>query len=250
MEWEDSKDEEPLVGGRLTLGVVRVGDTVRRPHSPASEFTEKLLSLLEERGFLGAPRFMGRDERGRDVLNFIPGTVPVKWRRFEDEQVGQAGSLLRQFHDATRDSVLCGSAPVVCHNDAGPNNVIFQHERPIAFIDFDMAGPGEPILDIGYMAWAWCVSSKPKRQPVTLQASQVRLLAEAYGLGRADSRDLPDAIIARQRRNITFWNERREHYVEGESVSSLAKIDEVIAWSHEEVAYTIEHRATFASALS
>jgi hypothetical protein len=38
--------EVPLGGGRLTAGVVKVGDTVRRPVSLASPFTAMLLSHL------------------------------------------------------------------------------------------------------------------------------------------------------------------------------------------------------------
>ncbi|MGC3860229.1 hypothetical protein ACPSM1_08585 [Micromonospora chersina] len=38
--------EQPLAGGRLTAGVVRVGDTVRRPASPASGFVARLLAHL------------------------------------------------------------------------------------------------------------------------------------------------------------------------------------------------------------
>jgi hypothetical protein len=46
----------------MTRGVVRVGDTVRRPATPASTYVAALLDLLEQRGFAGAPRYLGRDE--------------------------------------------------------------------------------------------------------------------------------------------------------------------------------------------
>jgi len=39
----------------MTAGVVRVGETVRRPRSPASAFTALLLSQLALAGFDGAP---------------------------------------------------------------------------------------------------------------------------------------------------------------------------------------------------
>jgi hypothetical protein len=53
----------PLAGGRATPGVVRVGDTVRRPLKPDSERVHALLALLERHGFDGAPRFLGIDPR-------------------------------------------------------------------------------------------------------------------------------------------------------------------------------------------
>ncbi|MFF1916255.1 hypothetical protein ACFVYE_32640 [Streptomyces sp. NPDC058239] len=38
--------EIPLTGGRITKGVVRVGDTVRRPVGPHSPFVHRLLRHL------------------------------------------------------------------------------------------------------------------------------------------------------------------------------------------------------------
>ncbi|MFG1755530.1 hypothetical protein [Streptosporangium sandarakinum] len=49
--------EIPLVGGDVTEGVVRVGDTVRRPVGPNAPLVHALLRHLEE----GAPRFLGID---------------------------------------------------------------------------------------------------------------------------------------------------------------------------------------------
>ena len=43
--------EIPLKGGRSTDGVVRVGDTLRRPHKQESEFVNSVLKYLEEQGY-------------------------------------------------------------------------------------------------------------------------------------------------------------------------------------------------------
>src|SRR6478752_1949254 len=53
--------------------VVRSGQTVRRPQRPNSDAIHALLGHLEEAGFDGAPRFLGTDVRGREVLSYIPG---------------------------------------------------------------------------------------------------------------------------------------------------------------------------------
>jgi len=60
-----SEVETPLLGGRKTDGVVRIGDTVRRPVSARSSRVHDLLSYLERENFDGAPRFLGIDEQGR-----------------------------------------------------------------------------------------------------------------------------------------------------------------------------------------
>jgi hypothetical protein len=62
-------DVIPLTGGRITEGVVRVGDTVRRPTTSKSAFTAELLQLLERNGFDGAPRYLGQDDEGRALLH-------------------------------------------------------------------------------------------------------------------------------------------------------------------------------------
>ncbi|MGW1786136.1 hypothetical protein ACWCQQ_44745 [Streptomyces sp. NPDC002143] len=122
----------PLRGGRITEGVVRIGDTVRRPASAASPFVASLLDLLESRGFAGAPRYLGRDQAGRDTFSFVPGWVPSKFRPWTDAQVAAAGVLARAMHEVTRGSDLAGQRQVVCHHDLGPNNAVFQDETPVA----------------------------------------------------------------------------------------------------------------------
>jgi hypothetical protein len=153
-----AEPEVPLGGGRLTSGVVKVGGTVRRPASP---FAAMLLSHLALVGFDGAPRYLGEDGLGRQVLTFVPGDVPAKWRAFGDEQVARAGMLLRRMHDASRGlAERVGGGDVVCHHDPGPNNTVFRDGLPVAFIDFDFAAVGDPLEDVGYVAWSWCISSK------------------------------------------------------------------------------------------
>ena len=58
--------------------VVRVGDTVRRVPGAASQAIHALLRHLELVGFSGAPRCLGFDDKGREILTFIPGEVAVR----------------------------------------------------------------------------------------------------------------------------------------------------------------------------
>ncbi|MEU4110978.1 aminoglycoside phosphotransferase family protein [Streptomyces sp. NPDC027717] len=237
----------PLRGGRITEGVVRIGDTVRRPASAASPFVASLLDLLESRGFTGAPRYLGRDQAGRDIFSFLPGWVPPKFRPWTDAQVAAAGTLVRAMHDATRGSDLAGQHQVVCHHDLGPNNAVFQDETPVAFIDFDMAAPGSPLEDVGYMSWLWCVSSKAGAPPVDVQATQVRVLADAYGLAGPERAVLVDAMLERQARNARFWAEVQAGFMTVEATDQ--QISDRIAWSRREHEHTAEHRKVFEDAL-
>lgn len=238
----------PLGGGRLTPGVVKVGGTVRRPVSPASRLTAMVLSHLAAEGFDGAPRYLGEDDLGRVILTFVPGEVPAKWRAFDDEHVARAGMLLRRMHDASRGlAERLADGEVVCHHDPGPNNTVFRDDLPVAFIDFDLAAVGDPLQDVGYMAWSWCISSKPARGLPTEQARQVRVLADAYGLSADQRRRLVTAIEERFVRNECFWREWADVDPRGHEGPGAA---EVLAWTRQEAAYFASCRKVFAGVLN
>ncbi|MFF0269400.1 phosphotransferase [Kribbella sp. NPDC004536] len=221
--------EQPLTGGRMTPGVVRVGDTVRRP---ASSFTAVLLELLADKDF--TPNYLGRDEKGRDILTYLEGDVPSRYQRWEDQQIAAAAVILRAFHDATRNTHLAGDHKVVCHHDPAPTNFVFNDGVPTAIFDFDLAAPGDPLEDLGYAAWTWCIASK-HADPLR-QAHQVAVLANAYGL--EDTTPLTDAILQSQLNNAQFWADR-----------PCEAAPERIAWSHREHAFVTTNRHTFEAAL-
>lgn len=59
--------EQPLTGN-VTRGLVRVGDTVRRPAGPWTDAVDALLRHLHDVGFPGAPRPLGRRCRRERAL--------------------------------------------------------------------------------------------------------------------------------------------------------------------------------------
>lgn len=123
----------------MSTGVVRVGNTVRRPAGPHTPAVHALLAYLHAAGFEGAPRPLGIDDRGREVLSFIPGTVP--WPdRFDllepPQRLARAARLIREFHDAVtgfvppagaRWQVLIpaeGEGEIIAHHDLAPWNLV------------------------------------------------------------------------------------------------------------------------------
>lgn len=150
-----SDPEIPLTGGRATPGLVRVGATVRRPQSPQSEFVHQVLRSLAERGFSGAPRFLGVDDRDREILTFLPGDVPSDLGIFTEAQLAAAARLLRSLHDTTAALGLRGTSEIICHGDPSPCNAVFHDGLPYAWIDFDSAHAGSRSDDLGYAAWLW-----------------------------------------------------------------------------------------------
>jgi len=101
--------EIPLLGGDVSEGLVKVGDTVRRPLGPNSAVIHAVLQHLQQVGFDGAPRLLGVDDQGREVLTFIEGEVAGRprppWMADED-RLRSVARLLRDFHRAMEGFVL------------------------------------------------------------------------------------------------------------------------------------------------
>src|SRR4051794_1875380 len=145
--------EVPLEGGRVTTGIVRVGDTVRRPAGPWTPAVQAFLRHLEAQGFAGAPRALGTDEQGREGLSYVPGIT--LWPHAidlldDDRNIARVGRLVRDLHDASASFVLPAGCtlghyandpvggPLVAHNDLGPWNIVVDAERDSwAIIDWD-----------------------------------------------------------------------------------------------------------------
>jgi Ser/Thr protein kinase RdoA (MazF antagonist) len=188
----------PLTGGRITPGVVRIGDTVRRPTNSNSDFVHDLLRYLEGVGFDSAPRFLGLDDEGREILSYREGSVPENIRPdYSDEVLRAAARLLRRYHDAVADSELAGGEEVVCHNDISPVNFVFEDGLPVAMIDFDAAAPGSRLRDLAYGLFLW-LDLGFDGLPLAEQPRRTRVFLEAYGLGETPV-GLVDDLLRQQR---------------------------------------------------
>jgi hypothetical protein len=157
MMWDvdDAQREVPLTGGN-TPGVVRAGDTVRRPLNPGSARVHRLLVYFEHCGFGGAPRFLGIDERGREILSFIDGFAPPH-NGFElsEEGVRAGARLVRAVHDLTEGTEFAAGSEVAYHPNLSQPNFIFLDMIPIAIIDWDGTHPGTRLANFAEFLWAF-----------------------------------------------------------------------------------------------
>ncbi len=201
--------------------VVRIGDTVRRVPGAASQAIHALLRHLELVGFSGAPRCLGFDDKGREILTFIPGEVAVRgdgqplpdYVR-SDASLMQLGRLTRELHDATVGfeappgaewSPLQGTPgdnEVICHNDLGPWNTVFCSGEPAAFIDWDGAAPAPRIWDVAYAVYRFvpfvpdeiCLTILGWEKPPD-RLSRMQVFCDAYGIEE-------DEVLATMKRRI------------------------------------------------
>jgi hypothetical protein len=191
--------EKIQLGGDATAdGVVRVGDTVRRPPRYASQPMRDVLVHLERAGFEVAPRWLGFDEQGRDVLTWIDGETFIERGQlhpyigdppgritFSDEQIAAVMSLLRRYHDTFGDDVIC-------HGDFGPWNIVWRNGLPFAVIDFDNVYRGDAADDVAYALRMFIGYGFAIAAPAEL-VRRTRAALQAYGA----SFDVP-AILARE----------------------------------------------------
>lgn len=206
--------EHLLHGGTANRGlVVRVGDTVRRPLRDTSEATHALLEHLAAVGFDGAPRFLGVDGEGREVLSYVAGeavTPPYPGWALTDEALRSVADLLRRYHAAVADFdpspyTWPASPPppfddeLVSHNDPNLDNVVFRDRRAVALIDFDLASPGSRLWDVAATGRLW----SPLRSDEDVvdvwrghTLRRLRVFLNAYG-GDFE----PDALVDAIRRN-------------------------------------------------
>lgn len=189
--------EEPLYGGRTSSEVVRVGDTVRRARDPGSAAAARLLGYLESAGYPCAPRYLGVDDRDRDILTYIPGRTTDHPGQRADGAYARGAAMLRELHRLTAGHPLAAGHECFLHGDPGPFNTIFRDGLPVAFIDWTSCRPGARLDDLGYMAWTWCIQAEGN-VPVSAQAAHLRELRDAYGPVPAQA--LIDAMIGGQDR--------------------------------------------------
>lgn len=188
-----------LPGAGRGRTVWRIGNTVRRATGPWTSAVHALLGHLESVGFDAAPRVLGVDEAGREVLTYIEG---VEGRRVvhDDALLTDVARLIRRYHDAVADFAIPpdavwrsdypkedSSRRIVCHNDLAPYNTIYAHGRPRALIDWDLAGPAPYLWDVALAAWTFVPLYTDDDcavigVPIPDRGPRLRLFCDAYGL--------------------------------------------------------------------
>jgi hypothetical protein len=246
-------DEIPLEGA---VGAVRVGDTVRKVTGPWTPTVHALLRYLADAGFDLAPEPLGLDELGREVQSFLPGTPAYRpWPPvlLRVDGVVRLARALRRYHDVVRRydpgpaaRWRAGDRPlrpgeVVCHGDFGAWNTLWQGDELVGVVDWDMAEPDPPIVDVAFLA----VHAVPLRSDVKAREAgfagpiprgeRLGVLCEAYGgVEPAEVLEAAAAFHVRDRQRTIEWGaDGREPWATFLSRGELATIDDDAAWLRE-----------------
>jgi phosphotransferase family enzyme len=212
---DPDETEVALTGGGRTA-VSRRGQTVLREAGPWSRSVHALLKHLEEVGFTGAPRVVGAgfDGSGRETLTYLEGEFvhPGPW---SDDGVARLGVLLRELHGATASfrppptavwrpwfgRAMGGERRVIGHCDTGPWNIVARSGHPVGLIDWEVAGPVDPLVELAQMCWLNAqlhdddVAERAGLPPLGTRAGQLRLIVDGYELSAAQRSGFLDTII-------------------------------------------------------
>lgn len=229
-------DEVTLAGGNAG-GAVLVDGTVRRRAGPWTPTIHSLLHFLEASGFEGAPRALGFDDQGREVLSYLQGETvgdAIPWPTWvhSDAALVEVGRWLRRYHDVVVDFEIPGDAhwrtapsaawrpgDVIGHNDAAPYNAVWrigvarritaeeQTSRLIGFIDWDFAAPCPAIWDLAFLACSWVplhareVALREGFADFDNRPRRLRLLLDSYGYDGTTG-ELLEVVLARLENHI------------------------------------------------
>lgn len=229
--------------------VVRIGDTVRRPMHRWSPTIHEILQHLEKTGFEYAPRVLGIDEEGREVLTWLGGeSGGDAWEKVvTDEGLVAMARLLRDYHDAIRGfrpaamagwaahNGVFGAGELIGHGDFGPWNLVWHGNRPVGILDWDYALPARPVFDVAY-ALEYVTpfrdddfAIRSLRHPGPPQRRRrLELFASAYGLTSIDGlvgevRAQQREVLARARRLATDGHQPQVSWQESGALDEVAR---------------------------
>ncbi len=215
-----------VLAGGGTTEVTRVGDVVYRSPKPQSKTVLSLLRFLDSAGFSGSPRPIGDGfaPDGREMLEYIEGESPQPFA-WSNEATYEIGKLLRELHTTVSEwsppadaywrpwflREMTGRRSVIGSGDLAPWNILARDGRPVAFIDWDNAGPLDPVWELAHVAWQNAqlydedVAEMNHLPDATQRAMQARLILDGYGLAHSDRTGFVDRMI-----HLAVWSAREE----------------------------------------
>lgn len=245
--------------------VFRKGNIVYRPSGPWTPSVHSLLRHLRQAGFISLPSIVGPgvDSEGYETLSFIEGEFvhPGPWG---DEALVEVGRMLRGLHDASSDwevrspavwkpwflREIGGTRIVFSHGDVAPWNMVTRAGMPIALIDWEYAGPVDPMAELARVCWLFPqlhdddVAELVGLPSPQVRARQVRLLVDAYGLNPAQRHELYDWIVEVAVRETA--EEAIENWITPDSHGPLWGL----AWRARAAAWILRHRTILQNALA
>jgi len=198
-----SETEHELTGGNSTAGVVRIGETVRKPWHAGTPAVIEFMGAIRSAG-VDVPEVLGRDDQGRQVLELLPGNLAMDLEPLSVRDLARIGGIVRAIHDASEgfvpsvpahwESVTASPGDdLICHGDLAPWNLILGDRW--VFIDWDGSAPSTRLWDLAYAAQSFTLNH-PDVAPEHA-AERLAAFAAGYGADAALRAALPSAMVER-----------------------------------------------------
>lgn len=252
-----------------SANVFRKGDVLIKETGLWATSVHSLLEHLEQEGFSAAPKVIGTgfDEKGRETLSFIEGDFidPGPWSLEASYEVGQ---MLRNLHTATasyqpppdalwRNCFMrnLGKPSTFGHCDLASWNIVARNNLPYALIDWEYAGPVDPLVELAQACWLNAklhddkVAELEGLPNAEVRAKQLRAIIDGYELSANQRQGFVDKILDFV--VLATANEADEANIMIDT--PLDKIDEqvpwALAWRARSAAWIIKNRKTLQNAL-
>lgn len=245
-------DGDALLGG-LVSKPVRIDGHVHREAGPWTPAVHALLRHLEQAGFDGAPRVVGFDTVGREVLTYIEGeagSLHFPSALLHEHGLMALGRFIRAFHDAVATFVPAsdavyrigerplGPGEIVCHGDLGYWNTIWRGDDLVALIDWDTAEPAPPLRDVALAAMTTVPMHDDERairvgfSPPLDRRARLAALCAGYGdvTPAAVVQAAADSLTLEMERLRVFGAEGREPWASLLEGGQLRMFETVAAW--------------------
>ncbi len=246
--------------------VHRAGNVTLRPVAPWTAAVHALLRHLDLVGFTGSPRVVGTGfgPDGRETIEFITGDVLPK-RVWNDEGIYELGHLLRRLHRATasfrppqgaiwQESFLRSesSDAIISHGDAAPWNVVARQGRPVALIDWELAGPVDYLSELAHTSWLNAglfdddIAERQGLPPTGERLRHLRLFTDGYQLPSQDRAGLVTRLV--DVAILSCANDAIEAQITPES-TGVDRLAWGVAWRARSAAWLVRNRGLLERAL-
>lgn len=260
------------MAGKLVLSeekqVWLSGKVVCRPAKPWSNNVQALLGYLERHGF-PAPHPLGVTGEGQEAVERVSclegeQVHPSIWK---DDALHEIGAMAAKLHRLTAHFAVpepgnwqpwClrelgrepGERPrVLCHGNFAPWNVLTKNGMPAALIDWELAGPLDPLVELARICWLFPqlfdddLQEKYGLPSPEERARQVRIICDGYGLPRIHRSTLVQQML--QVVICETAHEAIDRQITEHSVGPLWGF----AWRNRSLYWMLRHRVVLERAL-
>lgn len=203
------------------------------------------------------------------TFSYVPGESPHPGP-WPDDQFERLGALLRSLHEASATFAPPGGIKwqstwlheirssdrlVIGHGDPAPWNIVGVNGAPEALVDWEFAGPIDPITELAYMVWLNAqlhdddIAALQGLANAPTRARHATSILNGYGVPAAQRAEVVDRMI-----EVAIHSARAEAVLANVTPESTEAVDAdgypvlwAITWRARSASWMTRHRAALIS---